>query len=235
MGMTSNLLKIVNSAFFGMPRRIAETKDAIAFLGLDILKALVLSDHLFAVFDFKKLKGFSCSMLWQHCLKTAFFAKKLVASQTDDKKEIDNTFIAGMLHDVGKLVMGYTLTEEFQQIIEVSQSENRAVYKVEMDRLGFTHAEVGTYFIGLWGMPQQLVEAIRYHHQTKAALETGDKVVIAIHLADFFEHNLNVINQGYDKPEIDTETLNEFGLASHFQECKEIAEEYFTEAMRKNR
>ncbi|WP_082464373.1 response regulator [Dethiosulfatarculus sandiegensis] len=229
MGMTSNLLKIVNSAFFGIPRRIAEAKDAIAFLGLDILKALVLSDHLFAVFDFKKLKGFSCSMLWEHCLQSAFIAKTLIKTHSEDQKEIDNTFIAGMLHDVGKLVLGYTLTEEFEKIIQISQAENRAIYKVEMERLGFTHAEVGTYFIGLWGMSQQLIEAIRFHHSPQSALETGDKVVIAILLADYFEHQFNVIHPDYDQPHIDMGLLDDLGLLDYFKNCQKIAEDYFTQ------
>ena len=227
MGMSTNILKMVNSAYFGLPRHVADVPAAVVLLGMDIIRALVLSQHLFSSFDFGTLPHFSYQMLWDHCMRTACISREITKSDSKDKKEIDNSFIAGLLHDMGKLILGYAITEKYKSIIEYARENNQLLWKAEKKYLGVSHAELGAYLSALWGLPEEISEAIRCHHEPAELDTSGGKLVTAVHLSDVFEHHLFVINSDYEKPVIDKAYIERKGIKDRLEAWASICRDHF--------
>lgn len=226
MGMSSNILKITNSAFFSLPRHVSSVEEAVVLLGLDIVKALILANHIFSFFDFSKIQNFSYQLLWDHCLRTACMAREIAKSYTDNKIDIDNSFITGILHDIGKLVLGYSITDKYNDIIQETRAKNHRLWKIERGLLGLSHAEIGAYLIGLWGMDDDIVEAIRCHHEPSKFDLSGGVLTAAIHVADVYDHQITVTHESYEKPVIDLKYIEDQGFENYldkwFNICKEI-------------
>jgi HD-like signal output (HDOD) protein/CheY-like chemotaxis protein len=202
-GMSATILKMVNSAFFGLPREITSPSQAVIMLGLEVVKALVLSHHVFSTFDTSRLTGFDFEALWRHCRSTAGLARHLARQEGADKTVVDEALVAGVLHDVGKLVLASVATDQYQEVLRIVQAENRLVVKVERQVFGTTHAEVGAYLIGLWGLSDGVVEALAFHHRPGDGPGRGFSPLTAVHVANVFEHRLCVINPHYARPELD--------------------------------
>jgi HD-like signal output (HDOD) protein len=162
VAMSSKVLQLANSAFFGRPQRVATIQGAVSFLGANALKALVLSIEVFRSFDDDpRLIGFSLADLERHAMTTAHVANRLLAG---DRHAAEDAFLAGLLHDVGTLVLASQLTDEFAAILATARAHQREMRLVEADHLGVTHAEAGAYLLGLWGLPYPIVEAVAHHH-----------------------------------------------------------------------
>ena len=101
IGMTAKILQLVNSAYFGIPRQVSSTVQAVSFLGLETVKTLVLSVQVFSQFDQSKLPNFSVDGLWRHSVRTATYVRKIAQAENFDRKVTDTAFMVGMLHDVG--------------------------------------------------------------------------------------------------------------------------------------
>ena len=225
MGLSSNILKLVNSAFFSLPRRTANIADAVVYLGLDVIKGLVLTHHLFSEFDFDKLADFSFDLLWNHSTNTACMARAVIEHETNDDALTDGIFIAGLMHDIGKLALGYVMAEEFQEIVTESRATNRRLCKVETERLGITHAEVGAYLVSLWGLPKNIVGAIQNHHHPAKGNPEDALSSAVIHAANVFDHQLNVIHGDYEPAELDNEYLESCNLTDKVETWRRICEE----------
>ncbi|MBN1866720.1 HDOD domain-containing protein [Candidatus Sumerlaeota bacterium] len=164
IGMTAKILQIVNSAFFGVPRHVASPAEAAGLLGFDIVKSLALSLDIFARFDRGKLPDFSIDRLWEHSLAVGVEAKDLAKEEHAPRHVCDDAFMAGVLHDVGKLILADNLPVPYGRALALSRSRGIPNVQAEQQMFGFTHAEVGAYLLGLWGLPDAIVEAVAYHH-----------------------------------------------------------------------
>ena len=216
MSMTATILKMVNSSFFGLARRISDPVQAVSLLGLEVISGLILSAHLMSVYDSTRVPGFSLEVLWRHSFSTANLAQRLAAETITDKRFTDDCYVAGLLHDVGQLIIGTNLAEEYNTVRERAKAEDRVIWKVEKDLLGSSHAEVGAYLLGLWGLPESTVEAVAFHHNPSESLPLGFTALTAVHLADHLERRLAKPQEGYPLPEIDEEYLKETGFSDKF-------------------
>lgn len=200
IAMTAKILQLVNSAYFGIPRKVSSVVQAVSFLGLETVKTLVLSVEVFSQFDLSKLPNFSVDGLWRHSVGTATYARKIAQAENLDRKVTDTAFMVGMLHDVGKLVLAANLPEQFGRTIDLANDRGISHAQAERDVYGTTHAEVGAYLLGLWGFPILVAESVAYHHLpqvvrsteggTSPAAYTADETVMvnAIRAANIFEH-----------------------------------------------
>ena len=184
MGMTTKILQLVNSAFFGVPRHIESPAQAIGLLGLNIVKALVLTMEIFSEFEQNQLNAFDIERLWSHSLMTAELVKRIVKQEEADKQMLDDAYIAGLLHDVGKLILMDHFSNKYQEVIKLAQNENIAIYEAEIQVLGASHAELGGYLLGLWGMTNPIVEAVALHHNPNICLVSTFSPLAAVHVAD---------------------------------------------------
>jgi putative nucleotidyltransferase with HDIG domain len=177
VAMTANIMKLVNSAFFGSRRPITTADRAVAYLGMDTLGALVLGHSVFQSGVAAGIAGFSLENLWQHCLQTGVAARAIAYSENWPAAKADEAFLAGVLHDVGKVV--------FATKAAAHSSDSSAVDVAQMEA---HHAEVGAYLLGLWGFPNLIVEAVAFHHTPSLSSEKTLGLSGIVHVADRLVH-----------------------------------------------
>jgi len=227
VAMSAQLIKLVNSPFFGFCRKISRPEQAVTLLGVNTIRTLILTVHLFTVLDCSQLKDFSVSLLWEHCLRVGRLAKELSVVEGKDKDFADNCFMAGMLHDVGKLAMATLDADRYNRVLDTVRTGDSTVWEVEKEVFGPTYAEVGAYLMGLWGLPYPLVEAIAFHH-APLTLFKGFDAPMAVYLADVMDHIHYIVNQDYKKPELDTDLLKAKGLADRVAAWEARVEEIYS-------
>ncbi|MGE4553338.1 MAG: HDOD domain-containing protein [Desulfovibrionaceae bacterium] len=227
--LTAGLLKVVNSSFFGLRRTITSPEQAVTYLGTDILRGLILYNNLFSTFDQNRHPGFSFDRLWTHSLTTARFAKAICELE---HKPIppDEAFNAGLLHDVGKLVLADKLAIRYADALELVRSEHITVWAAEKAVLGVSHAELGGYLLGLWGFSESLVKAVWGHHEISRYSKPPQPLLGILHAANVLEHELVVLNPDYVKPELDAENALAHGVtpekfAAWRDACAEVLKE----------
>jgi len=188
VGIAAKILQLVNSAFFGIARSITNIQGAVGYLGVSTLRSLVLSVEVFRVFAPKgPIQGFSLEDLQRHARLTSYLAARLpVPSHL-----VDITMVAGILHDVGKLIMAWKLTGRFKKLMAEAEQEQCPLYKVEEREYGFSHAEIGAYLLGLWGLPYAVVEAVALHHAPDRVPHQNFDAASAVYIANLLAQELN--------------------------------------------
>jgi putative nucleotidyltransferase with HDIG domain len=212
-GMTAKILQVANSAFFGLRGQVARPNDAIFRLGLDVVKALVLSVQVFSAFQSDDVKRLKLTRVWPHSLSTAALARKIAVLQGAEPPVVDLAFTAGLLHDVGKLILASNVPDEYQVVLARSTETRVRDWQGEYITFGATHAEVGAYLIGLWGLPDALVETIAYHHRPVQSTNKKFGPLAALYLADALEHKRHSTPGQFDPDGLDTDYLAQVGLA----------------------
>jgi putative nucleotidyltransferase with HDIG domain len=217
MAMTAKVLKLVNSAFFGLRRELSSPAEAALYLGLDTLRALVLSLHAFSRFEVISMTGFSLDALWAHSMETAATAKQIVEWEHAPPKLADEAFVAGMLHDIGKLILAANFPEQFQCALRASTLEHLDSPSSEQKIFGASHAEVGGYLLGLWGLPVPIVEAVAFHHRPAEAPEKSFGSLTAVHVADVLSNNRKIVKKGRPFEQLDMTYLAGLGMADRLE------------------
>jgi HD-like signal output (HDOD) protein len=224
--MTAKILQLVNSAFFGLQRSIATPTEAVRILGLATIKTLILSVHIFTHCDMAMLRALSLHMLWQHSLVIAACAKCIIEAEGGDHSMADEAFTAGLLHDVGKLVLAINLPQLYSAACTRAQEQSLPDWEGERVTYGATHPEVGAYLLRLWGLPDTLVEALAYHHRPRACPTRALSPLMAVHVA-------NALGDENEAPKhmdsVDRRYLEELGLddrlAHWHKQCQPLLEQ----------
>lgn len=178
--MAVKVLQLVNSAYFGLPQQLSSVRKAVSYLGTDLLKALALTVHAFGTMQVRPMAGFSLEDLQRHSLITARMVKKLVT----DPKRASDAFTAALIHDVGKIILAVGVPKLFAQVVRATRETGRPYHALEAEIIGVTHAEVGAYLLGFWGLPLSIVEAVAYHHTPGLVAEGTVDTLAAVHIAD---------------------------------------------------
>lgn len=220
MALSADILKLVNSSFFGPRVRVRGLDQAVTLLGFKTIKGLVLGVQLFTVFDTRRIPDFSFPKLWEHSLNTGKLARRIALMEGLSPEAQDDCFIAGLLHDLGKFVLADKLPNDYRALVELSRQDNLAIYESEINRLGVGHAQVGAYLLGLWGIPDAILEAVAFHHTPSALGLTTMSTVTAVHAANVFEHEFVVINPTYARHEIDQTHMERIGLSGRLETWK---------------
>jgi HD-like signal output (HDOD) protein/ActR/RegA family two-component response regulator len=184
LGLTAKLLKLVNSAFFGLQREVSSTDDAVSYLGIATIKALVLAVSAFSPFESHRNGPLNVPSLWSHSLEVGSAARQIAEAAGLRNREASEVFIAGVLHDVGKLALAANLPEEYQEAVNSSRVQSVPIFQAEEAAFGANHATVGGYLLNLWGLPDAVVSGIYFHHQPRLVREDRRLVVLAVHAAD---------------------------------------------------
>lgn len=221
IGMTTKILQLVNSAFFGLPQPIANAREAVMYLGLTTVRALVLSIQVFSQYNQKAIKGFSLDDLAQHCWITGMLARRIAEAEHSDPRIDDQCFLGGLLHDVGRLILASGLPDEYAGVLETARSRAWTVLEAEQAAFGATHAEVGAYLLGLWGLPNPVIEAVALHHRPTEASEARFSPVIAVHVANAFAREKSGDHAQWPGCQIDFDCLGRLGLADRLEMWRE--------------
>ena len=182
--MSTQVLKLVNSAFFGLGRKISEPNDAVLFLGVDTIKSLVLGAHLFQPTARPLPAAFSLPRLWAHCVACADASKKIALSLGANHATANEAYLAGLLHDIGKLLLNANLPLECEEIVRLYRAGPLPLVAAESKVLGVNHAELGGYFLGLLGLPVAVVEAVTHHHEPHMAVDPSSLVLASVHVGN---------------------------------------------------
>ncbi len=224
IAMTAQVLKLVNSAFFGLRREISDPTEAVSYLGVDTLQTLVLSVHLFTEFQGAKDSGFSLEALSRHSLRTALACKAIARREQADRQFIDESFCAGMLHDTGKLILAHNFPVPYARILEVAGKDALAVHKVEQRVLSATHADVGGLLLGLWGLPVPVVEAIALHHEPSRETLPGLTPLLVLCVANAIANGAQALENVPKDDDPLLEALSRKGLAECWPAWRQAVE-----------
>ena len=195
--LTPRLLKLVNSSFYGFPQRISTVTGAIVLLGFDAIRNLLLTTSVFDLFAKRNRKKMQDQeRFWDHSLGCAVGAKVIGNFLRHDK--IEELFVAGLLHDIGKIVEMMFLHDEFIRVVAMVKKENILMTAAENEVLGYNHAVVGKLLAEKWNLPAKLVQVIAFHHQPNNAGSFTMEAAI-VHLADIFCRALNMGSGGDNK------------------------------------
>ena len=222
IGMTTKILQLVNSAFFGLPQPINNTTEAVMYLGTSTVRSLVLSLQVFSQFDQHTCKAFSLDALAHHCWMTGVSARRVAHEERKATKMLDQCFLAGLLHDVGQLILAVGLPDEYQEVLLAAKTQNIPSWQVEQERFGANHADVGAYLLGLWGLPNPIIEAVAMHHCPAACVIQDFSPVIAVHVADAFMHERPGASTELPPPSTDMALLTTLGLADRIETWRTI-------------
>ncbi len=173
--LTSKLLKMVNSSFFGFPQRISTVSNAIVLLGFNVIKTLIVTSSIFEVMQASDIG------LFEHSLGCAT-AAGLVAKKLGIKNP-EEVSTAGLIHDLGKIVLRAEMPEEYDQVAETARQAKQYMREVEKEILGIGHGEIGGILARQWNLPERLVFPIEYHHRPEASPDFAEVSAI-IHFSD---------------------------------------------------
>ncbi|MBU8932575.1 MAG: HDOD domain-containing protein [candidate division Zixibacteria bacterium] len=213
VGIVAKLLQTVNSAFFGLSSRVENISHAINLLGLDTVKSLVLSAGVFGEFEDPHLPGFSIEDIYKRSTIVGAKARLLAHAFGSDRRMTDDALLAGMLYDVGKLLMLSYFQVEYHQALSLSDEKSIPLYQAEREVLGACDATLGAYLLSLWGLPDSILEAVALHYEPRKAPNPMINATAAVHLAyatDYDEtHNIRKEEDSV----ADMEYLSKIGVA----------------------
>jgi HD-like signal output (HDOD) protein len=213
MGMTAKCLQLVNSAFFGLRAPVSNPLTALNLLGLDTLKSLILSSHIFREFKTGLLDAEEVGWLWEHSFAVSVCARKIAELQRVSPKQLDDAVTAALLHDTGKLVLASCLPQEYKLALDLATQANIALVEAERRVFGCGHAEVGAHLLGLWGLPDPIVEAVAWHLNPSACGSCGTtfSALTAVHAACAYDCAQGASRLS-DRTTIDSEYLTRMDL-----------------------
>ncbi len=162
--IASRVLKMVNSAYYGLPNQVSSVAQAISLLGRERLKHILIGSVLRGVFCEQDNPAFSMQAFWQHSIKTAITAREL-ARHVDAIVEPEVLFTAGLLHDIGRLLLSNSVPEQMLAVEEYMLRQRVDVLSAELHLIGLTHTAVGESLMLHWGLPPLLAECARCHHE----------------------------------------------------------------------
>ena len=228
LAMTAKILQVVNSAFFGLVRKISNPKEAVMLLGTETIKALVLSVKIFSEFNQKRLNWFNFDALFYHSMSVSMFAQTISKEERLDQYLISNALMAGMFHDLGKLILVTNFQKPYQKILNEARQNNRSLWELENDMFGTSHAEIGAYLMGLWGLDYPVIEAIAFHHCPGKSLANSTGLLTAVHFGDAYDRLENDDNGSGELKQLDRGYLENLGVGHRIDDwqlmCQDLAE-----------
>ena len=224
IAMTAKILRLVNSAYFGLRCQISDPGMAVIFLGITTVCSLVMTCHIFQHADRKLTSWLNLDRIWHHSLATAQWAKRIAEAETMNRQLVDDTLAAGMLHDAGRLVLAVNFPETYRELIQHAASERQDLNECERSVLGVTHAEVGAYLMGTWGLKNTIVEAIAYHHTPSKCVDRRFSPLTAVHAACAMEAERSLESTPSSCAQLDRAYLVEVNLLDRLDHWRSLCE-----------
>jgi len=222
IAMAAKVLQLANSAYFGPRDAVSSLRDAVTLLGHDTLRALVVSVEAFQRFEVPaSIPGFSLEAVEHRSLQVGRLAHRL----SEGNPEADDAFAAGLLLDIGLLVVAMNEPECLAGDLLAAEREGRPVHEIELARHGITHAEVGAHLLALWGLPHTIVEAVAHHHRPMRSPAPCFDAIATVHIADALVADMEpgVPDGPAGLSRIDRDYLDRIGVAGRIDEWQRLA------------
>ena len=225
LSMTAKILQVVNSVFFGLSRKISTPQEAVVLLGLETIKALVLSVKIFAEFSHKKYSWFNIDHLFNHSMSVSTYAKTIIKSEKLGSDLINHSLMAGLLHDLGKLILATNFHEPYKEVLAAARETDQNLWDLEYNAFGTSHAEIGAYLMGLWSLETPIIEAIAFHHCPANSLSQNMGLLTAVHIGNAIDHNGHHSNNGNTDLKCDARYLEDLGVTARIPEWRQVCRE----------
>ena len=182
--LSARILKLANSSFYGLARRVSETREAIVILGMPTVRSLCILAATMPLLS-KSLKGYETDAhaLTRHALGVAIGAQTI--AKRSKCVSPDEAFTAGLLHNIGKLVLSVWIEDKLNGMVLLATQTGTTFDEIERKVMGYDHCEVGAHLAENWNLPPSVVQSIRFHH-SPWLVAGPDRLVDVVHLADFF-------------------------------------------------
>ncbi|HDS16597.1 MAG TPA: response regulator [Proteobacteria bacterium] len=181
--LTARMLRMANSSFYSLSRKVSSISEAVVYLGHNTIRSLVLGvstssifKHSLPVYDYQR------DGLWQHANIVASLSKKIAAAAHLTSEGIENCYVSGLMHDIGKLILGPFIQKESKNLTLLLE-QGKTLSEAERELLGFSHGEIGRILLDKWKLPRNLVETVHYHHQPEASTYSP-RETLTVYLAD---------------------------------------------------
>jgi HD-like signal output (HDOD) protein/CheY-like chemotaxis protein len=218
MGITSRVLQVANSAYYGYSKKITSPMEASMLLGIDTLKSLVRYTHVLNNFPQTPATNAVFDAVWRHSAGVAAVARKIALLKTGDDTLGDEAFTAGLLHDIGKVVLTSLRGDEYKQVIRQAAESKTPIHMIERIKMQTTHAETGAYLLSLWGIPFSILEAVAWHHYPRECKDKKFSALTAVHVANVAEHQRQQSDTDKQIPKLDELYLRECGVWDEAQD-----------------
>ncbi|MFC1573685.1 HDOD domain-containing protein [Candidatus Latescibacterota bacterium] len=217
--LSAKLLKISNSAYYGFRRKISKILEAIVCIGFDKVKELALRQKVCELFkNCESFKGFSRVALWEHSLAVALCGKYIYMREFKEQGEI--IYSAGLLQNIGIIIEDQFLQKDFESILTDAYNEDKNLYELERNRLGFDHADIGRAVSDNWNFPDELVLAIANHHNPVASENGYKRIIMTSFIADYIcqRYELGYCDAPYKNEALYLKCLDELSIEKEAME-----------------
>jgi HD-like signal output (HDOD) protein len=228
IAMTAKLLQMVNCPVYSTGVEVLEPGRAVLLLGVETIQAMVLSLSIFSACDPHVLSAQAAGSLWEHSSCVSRFSTLIAKAEGVSARELGAYQSAGLLHNIGKLVMASADPAEYRMIENLCFA-GRDQCHLEAETMGCSHAEVGAYLLGLWGLPSSIIEAVAWHHNPSDSPAKNFCPLVAVHAASAFHAQLHPHFKHWD-PELDQAILERVGLADRQEIWMNLCSEEVIEA-----
>jgi putative nucleotidyltransferase with HDIG domain len=192
--LAAKVLKLIHSAFYGMSDKVT-LKQAVVLLGINTIKNLALSSAIVGQMGKStvKIKTFDPHRYWQHCLATGIASRIICKKLHTDPQEVDEFFVAGLVHDIGKLVLALGIPMIYAKTLHYAKTNSLNGVESELKIIGMDHAEVGCLLARKWSLSEELVDTILYHHEPE---KKNGRLTWVVHAANYFAQKKGYVNAG---------------------------------------
>ena len=230
VALTSRVLKMVNSVRYGRSRKVSHVSEAVRVMGLNSIKVLTLSSSVFGIKPEDDLfEQLNIKRIWRHFIETAIVARNI--AEEAGYRDPEEAFIAGLLHDIGIVIMMLHFKDDFLTVIKNLEKSNAGIIAAETGQWSFTHCDVGAAMAETWKLPPRVIHVIKHHHNiTSPAIIPEDDLLNAIvaaadriafgpfdHYTTGVEDDIRFVQTARDKIQLDHETLKNIRKRSLIQ------------------
>ena len=226
VSMTAKILQVVNSVFFGLPQRIGNPQQAVMLLGLEAIQSLVLSVKIFSEFSQKDYSWFDIDAIFNHSISVSTHAKAIVKCEKMHQDLINYSLMAGLLHDLGKLILATNFKDTYRQVLAELRNSDHKLWQLEQAAFGTSHAEIGAYLMGLWNLENPIIEAIAFHHRPSKNAVSQLGLLTAVHAANALDHEEDSPEDQEPDLQYDIEYLDRLGVSDRIPEWRRVCNEY---------
>jgi putative nucleotidyltransferase with HDIG domain len=210
--LTAEVLGLTRSACMGLPRDLTDPAEAVESLGLETVKALVMALRFLAEHSHLNPGYLSLEQIWQHSINVAQIARDLVLFETKDRTLASQALAAGLLHDLGKVVLVTNFDDLYGRVYSLARKQPVPLWDIEKEMFGANHGEIGACLVGMWNLPSAIVDAAAFHHEPPLGEHETLTPLAAVHIANVLEHGLRPSEEFRVAPIISAAFLNELGL-----------------------
>lgn len=236
IAMSAKVLQIVNSAYCGLQKPISNPTQAVIYLGINMIKNLVLTANLFVKFEGNNIHSDFIYELWSHSINTSSFCKIIAKEQNKGELFSDDAFMAGLLHDVGKLILATNFPKKYSFVLKLIQEENYNTIDAENKIFRTNHSEVGAYLLNMWGLPTSIILSTIHHHRPLKLKKINYKMELLpiVHIANYLEHKIVKTISVHENTVMDEKNLKDSGFADNIQKWEKLCSENYIKRMESN-